>query len=190
MVLLIDTHRVHCIALLLLLLQFQKVLCFASFKSSPSSTITRHHDDDASAEQISLGWILQSKTDSISTAIQDCTELYEAIDNCSDLSQWVAQRGISKKRLVGMISRHPLLLARAITSRNVQVVYMRSWHVLAITSSNSLTDICYSIVHSRDSSFKVRYKGGTVLQNGVKEWRTLTLLDKTQCETDLVHFHE
>lgn len=120
-----DIRRVHCTCvslLLFILLHFPTALCFASLKKHENA-----------AKRLCHAWDLQ-ETDSIRKAIQNCLELYEAIENSSDLSQWLIQRGVhvvSKQRLVGMISRHPLLLARALTSRNIQVLYTRySWHAV------------------------------------------------------------
>jgi mTERF domain-containing protein len=98
--------------LLFILLHSPTALCFASLKKHENA-----------AKRLCHAWDLQ-ETDSIRKAIQNCLELYEAIENSSDLSQWLIQRGVvsNHQRLVGMISRHPLLLARALTSRNIQSI--------------------------------------------------------------------
>ena len=127
-----DIRRVHCTCislLLFILLQFQTALSFASLK----------HEN--AAKRLCHAWDLQ-ETDSIRKAIQNCLELYEAIENSSDLSQWIVQPGVvSKQRLVGMISRHPLMLARALTSRNIQVYKVLLGTPLAITSDTNLNDV-------------------------------------------------
>jgi hypothetical protein len=110
---------------LIVLFQFQKVVGFAALKSTSLAPSTEQN----AAERLCLAWELR-ETDSIKTSVQTCTELYEAVVNCPDLSQWLERGGrTSKQRLSAMITRQPLLLARALTSNNIQVYMASLGHV-------------------------------------------------------------
>lgn len=114
--------RIHlCMfTLLLVLYQSQRVWCFAAFKSTSFSRSTAEVQEDA-MERLCIAWELR-ESESMRISIQENTELVEAIEDCPDLSLWLQRGGrISKERLRAMITRHPLLLARALTSCNVQV---------------------------------------------------------------------
>ncbi len=67
-----DIRRVHCTCislLLFILLHFPTAFCFASLKKHENA-----------AKRLCHAWDLQ-ETDSIRKAIQNCLELYEAIEN-------------------------------------------------------------------------------------------------------------
>lgn len=110
----------HAITLLLSLFQFQKVYCFGASNSMPFSPSTTEPAQDALG-RLCLAWGLR-ETESMRTSMQDCTELCQVMESNPDLSTWLQRSGrISKQRLVAMVVQHPLLLARALTSENIQV---------------------------------------------------------------------
>lgn len=100
--------------------------CFPT-KSRPafSRHAHRHHATTSSTTTNALNDLCSSwdlpQTKSLYLSLQNCPPLVEAIET-QDLALWMHRVGrISKERRKRMITHHPLLLARALTSEDIQV---------------------------------------------------------------------
>lgn len=107
------------------LLLCQGSFCFPT-KSRPASSrhACLHHATTSSTtnalSDLCTSWDLP-QTESLQRSLRKCPPLVEAIKT-QDLSIWLRRAGrISKERRKRMITQHPLLLARALTSKDIQV---------------------------------------------------------------------